>query len=126
MNYRLATFNDWPSITEYINQLDYFMPVDPSQLGGVWIVAIDESAQIHGTLWFFGAAPNAYVDYWAARSGVIAGKLAAFFQGICSAVGIKYVRAVIARDHEGALRMATQGFGMVESNADYKLVFRSI
>ena len=125
MIYRLASVTDWPAIAEYVNGRDYFMPVDLSTLGGHWAAAFDDVGAVHGTLWFFGEAPNAYVGYWAAETGLVAAKLGSFLATICKSTGIQYVRGEVSCTNNPARRMATELFDMIESEHDYKVVFRS-
>jgi hypothetical protein len=121
---RRANHMDWASIGEFLNLVDYFMPVDPAQLGGEWLLAINNEGSICGTIWFFAGGQNAFIDYWAATSGRVASKLAATLEAVLRVLGVRYVRATISATNEGARRLAT-GLGMIESGNDYKLVFRS-
>ncbi len=125
MHIRRAMTLDWPAIVEFLNKQDYFMPVNPATLGGEWFIAVDAADRVRGTIWFFAAGQNAYIDYWAATSAKTASNLAAVLDAVLKVAGVKYARAVIASTNTNARRLATEGFGMVESDADYKLVFRS-
>jgi len=124
VDYRLATVSDWVAISEYIHGLDYFMPVDPATLGGHWLIAIDAAGVLHGTIWFFGEAPNAYVDYWAG-SGIVAARLGAMLEKILRVSGVRSVRGVIAQENDPAVRLA-DALGMFTRSGDYILVHRSI
>lgn len=124
MEYRPATVHDWPAITEYIGGKEYFSPTDPSQLGGYWIIAVEDE-KICGTIWAFAQAPNAYIDSWAADSPHIAAHLGAYMYHDLEQAGIKYVRAIIASTNSSAKRMAAKFFGMGIAD-NYSLAFRRI
>jgi len=124
MDYRPAIHADWAAIGEYIASKDYFMPIDPAQLGGSWLLAIQDN-KIRGTIWTFTAQGNAFIDYWTADTPQIAAHLGAFMYHNLQLNGIKYVRAMIKTDNLVAQRMATKIFGMgIVDN--YSMAFRSI
>ena len=124
MEYRLATVVDWPAISEYVHGRDYFMPIDPATLGGHWLIAVDAAGVLHGTIWFFGEVPHAYVDYWAG-SHIIAARLGAILEKMLRANGVRSVRGVIKQNNDSAVRLA-DALGMFTRSGDYLLVHRSI
>lgn len=125
MDYRIATVTDYPKIAEYVNGLEYFMPVDPAAIAGTWLVAVDADGAVRGTIWFFFSGPNAFIDYWAGATGMVAARLGALAEKSLAAVGVQYVRATIAAKQRGAQRLAGR-LGMFISGDDYKLAFRRI
>lgn len=125
MHYRIATVTDYPKIVEYLNGLDYFMPVDPAAIAGTWLVAVDAIGAVRGTIWFFYSGPNAFIDYWAGTSGMVAARLGALAEKLLAAAGVEYVRATISTHQRGAQRLAGR-LGMIISSEDYKLAFRRI
>lgn len=123
MIYRAATEEDWPKIAQFLADTKYFLPVDPSTLGGQWLLAINDSNKVQGTLWYFHMKPHAFIDYWAASSSRVAAKLGIVSACALKTLGVIHVRATIADDNKDAMRLATDGFGMTamtESTPVYK------
>lgn len=123
MNYRVGTVEDWPKIVQFLNDLEYFMPVDPGDIGGRWFIA-EQDGEIKATLWFFGDPPNAYIDYFAASSPMVAARLMAQTEAVLKAHGIRYVRATVPKDNRAMARLANY-FGM-NIALDYMNVFKEI
>jgi len=124
MDYRYATLLDFPALTEFINSTEYFNPMNPLELGGHWIIAIKDG-EVHGTVWFFGAPPHMYVDYWAASHPRIAIKLMNCLETQCKASGFRYVHGIIASDNDDALRLMTEAHGALAAGS-YHRVYKEI
>ena len=109
---RPATIYDLPAIAEFLANTQYFIAIDPSTLGGKWLI-VERDGNVEATLWFFGEVPHAFVDYWAAkhpRQALVLGYAAeAYFK----AMGIRYVHGMIYNKNAAALRLAMRGFDMV-------------
>jgi hypothetical protein len=124
VRYRLANISDYPAIADYVHKLDYFMPVDPSTLGGLWLVA-EQDGVIVGTMWFFVGLGNAYVDYWAGDTAFIAARLGALTQEVLAQMGAKHVRGMIGALNVRAQRLA-MGLGMVSTQEQYALAYKRL
>ena len=121
INYRHDTPLDWPAIVEYLGGVDEFAPVDPTTLGGHWIVAVDDAGKLYGTVWCFTEPPHVYVGYWAADGAVVGSKLLICFHQFCYKNKIKYLHSMIAEDNLPALRMAVMGMGGTASPAHCRI-----
>lgn len=121
MIYRDGTKADYPKIKKLLLDTNYFGEVDPDTLGGAWLVA-EHDGDIHATVWCFVSPPHAFIDYWVGSSKTIV-KLSQVAEIALRQAGVKYVRGTIARDNSSALRLATEGLGMM-SGANYQLVFK--
>lgn len=124
MDYRPAGLADIPTITEYINEKNYWGPVDAAALGGYWLVAM-QGDKVRGTIWAFASGPNAYIGYWIGETPQIAAKLGALLYHALQMAGVKYVHASIASDNAAAKRMASDLFGMVVMD-NYSLAFKGL
>jgi hypothetical protein len=125
VQYRYGIVTDWPAIAQYVNGKEYFMTVDPTLLGGQWVIAIDDAGVIHGTIWAFHRAPNAYLDYWTADNGRIAAKLGVAMRAVLRNCGITSVRATVGVNNPAARRLA-QGLGMLSGDNQYHIIHGSI
>lgn len=115
MIYRSDIPEDWADISAYLDGHDYFGPIDPADLGGCWVIAVDEDSRIRGTIWFFRYGRNAYVDYWAADTGQIAAGLGARLGFALTESGVKHVRANIVSHNQPAKRLANAlGMNLVD------------
>jgi hypothetical protein len=123
MNYRVGTVEDWPKIVQFLIDTDYFIPVDPGDIGGRWFIA-EQDGEIKATLWSFGNPPNAYIDYFASSSPMVAARLIAQTQAVLKAHGIRFVRATIPKDNLPMVRLANW-FGM-NIALDYTTAFKEI
>ena len=121
MVYRDGTPEDYPYIREFIGMQGYFTEIDPSTLGGQWLLATHDG-KIHATVWCFYQAPHAYIDYWAGR-GKAAARLGIIAEKRLRDSGIRYVRGVIQQDNSSAHRLATTGIGM-SSGHNFYIVFK--
>jgi len=108
MDYRTATEADFPQIVHFINELDYFFPIDPYRLGGTWLIAMDND-KVHGTVWTMVGkdAPHAYCDYWAALSPMVALKLLGYLSIYCEAQHVKYIHGMVWDKNLPAQRLLT-------------------
>ena len=123
MIYRFGLLDDYPAIADYVHSRDYFMPIDPSTLGGTWVIA-ESDGVIQGVIWFFAGAGNAYIDYWAANSAMVAARLAICAESTMRAAGIKHVRGMIGADNPRAQRLAF-GMGMTSGGA-YTMAYKRL
>lgn len=123
MNYRVGTVEDWPAIVQFLLDTEYFLPVDPGDIGGRWFVAESEEG-VEGCIWFFGEQPNVYIDYFAAASPMVAARLMAKTEAVLKAHGVRFVRAAIPVDNKPMMRLA-HWFGM-DTMLDYTNVFKEI
>lgn len=119
MTYRVGIEADWPKITKFLADTTYYAGVDAAKLGGHWFVA-EKDDKIYGVLWFFGEAPNVYMDYYAASNSLVAVKLLARAEQAFKGMGVRYVRGVIERKNINMRRLAfrfgaksTEGFTYV-------------
>ncbi len=121
MIYRFALVADFPAIADYVHSRDYFMPIDPSTLGGTWLLA-EKDGIVQGVIWFFAGGGNAYIDYWAANSARVAARLAICAESTMREMGVKHVRGMIGAQNLAARRLA-DGLGMV-SGGEYTLAYK--
>ena len=125
MEYRAARREDWPYIAAYIARKKYFLPCNPAELGGAWIIAVDKIGAIRGTVWFFSQEPHAYLDYWAADTPRTAARLGVVLErAFREYIGVKYVHGLIATKNTAAARMAI-GLGM-NAQDGYTLVHKEL
>lgn len=109
MDYRMAGPSDFPAIREFLDGTEYFHPVNPSDIGGHWIIA-EHDGKIRGTVWCFIEAPQCFVDYWAANGAVVAAKVIECLRKFCVVNGVRFVHGIIASNNLPAQRLALQGF----------------
>ena len=121
---RPATISDLPAIAEFLANTQYFIAIDPSTLGGNWLI-VERDGNIEATLWFFREVPHAFVDYWAAKHPRQALALGYAAEAYFKAMGIKYVHAMIHVSNSVALRLAGTGFDMIGAG-DYIRVYKEL
>jgi hypothetical protein len=120
MEYRFARIEDCPAITEFVGTSEYFMAVDPTQLGGNWLLALEDGT-IRGTLWFFHEAPHIFLDYWQATSGMVAVKLGLLLQEWARDNKVRYVHGTIYEDNYPALRLGAHGLNIGMGGPYYRI-----
>lgn len=125
MEYRIARSEDLPDIAEYIASKEHFLPCDPGQLGGTWLVAEDNTG-IRGTVWFFMQEPHMYVDYWAADTPRTAARLGVVLEaGIKKHIpSVRYIHGLILTSNTASVRLAI-GLGM-NAQDGYTLVYKEL
>jgi hypothetical protein len=123
MIYRDGTADDWPKIETFLAETDYFTAIDCATLGGHWLVA-EHDGDILATIWCFTERPHAYLDYFAGR-GKTAATLGIIAETMLKRAGVQYVRGMIRSANTSALRLATEGLGMLTVDK-YNLVFKEI
>lgn len=114
MNYRVGTVEDWPKIVQFLLDTNYFLPVNPGDIGGRWFIA-EKDGEIYATIWSFGDPPNAYLDYLAIKpsDGLsrVGARLIAQTQAVLKAHGIRRVHANISEKNIPTAKLANY-FGM--------------
>ncbi len=109
MVYRLAEAAELPAISYYLtNHVGYYGMVRADELGGNWLIALDDEGDVRGTLWEFHGDGNAYVDYWAADMPLVAATLAAMMEIRLKVLGIEKVWSVIMESNRPARRLAAK------------------
>ena len=104
---RPAQPDDFPKIAEMVNDTGYFLPVDPSTTGGIWLVARDtETEEIRATLWTFYGQGHAYLGWWVSKSPWVSVRLGAYVQKEFSEAGVHTVTAAIRTGNRPAVKMA--------------------
>ena len=109
MEYRIGTTEDYPAIKALVDATGYYSPISPTTMGGHWAIAVNDEG-VHATLWFFGGAGNAYLDYWVG-SGKTVARLGCKLQLTLENFGITMVRGMILSQNKAAERLAVQGHG---------------
>lgn len=122
MNYRLGIPEDHERIKSFVEDTGVYHDVRPDIMGGQWMIA-ESDGQIRGTVWFFGQAPNVYVDYLAGK-GIVASKLMARLELALRQLGVKWVRSMIHSTNKPALRLA--GAHGLQGAADYVFVAKEL
>lgn len=123
MIYRDGKAGDWPKIEKFIDSTGYFPPIQCASLGGHWLVA-EHNGEIVATIWCFHAKPHAYIDYFAGTGKTVA-TLAVLAEKLLREAGIRYVRGMVRSDNTAAIRLATEGVGMLTAD-NYNLVYKEI
>lgn len=104
MIYRLGRPEDFVKIKAYVEGTGVYHDVHPSIMGGQWLIA-ESAGEIKGTVWFFGQAPNAYIDYLAGH-GIVPSRLLLRLEATLVQLGIRWVRSMIHGTNTPALRLA--------------------
>ena len=100
MLYRPARVEDWPAITELVNDSSTYAPADAAVLadGGVWLVAEDDEG-VAGCIWTLMSGRHAFVEYLVVRPDCRNGtgvRLAVYAARQLKKAGVQYVRALTA------------------------------
>jgi len=120
-----AKIADWPEITQFLSDTHYFMPIDIETLGGQWLVAKSDKGDLLGTIWFFAQPPHLFVDFWSASGPCAAGELGVRLEQFMRKHKIRYVHGMIACENTPAMRLATEGLGMIASGP-YNRVYKEV
>lgn len=112
MNYRVATVQDLPALTELINGCGYYAPMSAAELDGLVIVA-EHGGKLVGCLWAMTCRRHAFLDYFVVRPGYgrVALMLALVMEKALKERGVLYVRANVITDNLPAVKVA-QAAGM--------------
>jgi len=107
MNYRVATVQDLPAITELVNTSGYYAPMSAAELDGPIIVA-EQDGELRGCLWAMVCGRHAFLDYLVTKpdNGRVALMLSLAMEKLLREHGIIYVRANIASDNISVVRGA--------------------
>jgi hypothetical protein len=122
MIYRLGRPEDYSKIKAFVEATGKYHSVEPAIMGGQWMIAEHED-EIRGTVWFFGQAPNAYVDYLAG-SGFTAVGLLKRLELALYQLGVRWVRSMIHNTNAPAMRLA--GAMGVYGTDDYVFVCKEL
>ena len=125
MNYRVATIQDLPAITEMVNGCGYYAPMSAAELDGPIVVA-EQDGQLKGCLWAMICGRHAFVDYGVTepRNGRVYMMLVLAMEKVLRHLGAKYVRSNIISDNTGLLRGA-RALGYI-TQPGYDLVYKRL
>lgn len=127
IEYRPATVEDLPQITNLICSSEHHGTIDAARIGGVWFVAA-KGEDVIGCVWCFSDGYNAFWDYLYVkpefRNGRIAYCLGRQFEIFLGHQGVRRVYSTMKTNNQNVIRMAMAAGHIVDRG--YELGYKEL